>query len=439
MRRHLVLFLAAILLLGLTPAARAGIGDGLGTPGQLVDDGPLAPQPICQTEGGINGQKQAEPGSELRVGTYNVLHTQDKDGNPTAKQRVGMLADAIERSGADALGLQEVAKSANLRSMDTDGDDGMTGLVVELLAQDLALWSGNDWHWCWFASNAHVPYEPEPTAGGGGGPLTEIAVLAAGQQTGNGEEFREGVALLSRYPIVSPSVKRLSLRMHEAAFCDEIDPVGCQFAVVFDSRVIMHGVIDGPLGPVDLYTTHIANGVTDQSDDTKARHIQEGLDHIAATEKPNTPTFYVGDYNTERDAEPSSAHTVRYSSVIDAGYIDTYVAAALRDPGDPEGTSSQDVVGPGLTVKRTIDFVFARNLIRCQVTFGDIIGDVPADRTDKPGTTVWPSDHLGVVTTIAKMSNGHGKGLQKNGTPAGCCASPGEPEGSKKGTDKPCK
>lgn len=391
MRRSFVLAILAVTLLGLGPAAQAVVGDLPAPPGQLADDGPLAPQPVCQVEEGVNGPAPVV-GSDLRVGTYNVLHTQDSDGNPTAPQRIGMLAAAIEASGADALGLQEVAKSANLASLDTD-DDGVDGLMVELIAQDLTRRTGQDWSWCWFASNAHIPYEPEPAPGGGGGPLTEAAAFGSGQQTGNGDEFREGLALLSRFPIVSPSVKRLSLRAHEAAFCDDIDPIGCQFAVLFDSRVIMHGVIEGPVGPVDLYTTHIAHGVTSESDDTKARQIRESLEHIAATENPATPTFYTGDFNSTPDTD-------RYAAITEVGFTDTYATAAARDLSDPPGTSSQDVVGATLTVARTIDFVFGRSLGPCAPTFGDIIGDTPAARLDEPGT-VWPSDHLGVVTTFS--------------------------------------
>ena len=173
--------------------------------------------------------------------------------------------------------------------------------------------------------------------------------------------------------ISAPTVKRLSLRMHEAAYCDEIDPTGCQFAVVFDSRVVMHAVILAPTGPVDLYTTHLAHGVTSESDSTKARQIAEGLAHIASTEDPSTPTFFVGDFNTEASGEPDST---RYGLIVGAGFTDTYQAAAEVDESDPAGTSSQDVVGPDLTVDRTIDYVFARNLGSFGIAFGDIIGDV---------------------------------------------------------------
>jgi len=404
--------LAAVLLVAGGPA-RAAIG-GLplptgvapAVPGQLVDDGPLAPTPLCDTEPAA--LPLPGPAGPLRVGTYNVLHTQDPDGNPTALQRVGMLADAIAESDADVLGLQEVAKSATLAAAAAadglDDDDEVTGLMVELIAQDLAASTSEDWSWCWFASNAHVPLEPEPAAGGGGGPLTELATLGSGQQTGNGSEFREGVAILSRFPIASPTVKRLSLRMHEALYCDEIDPTGCQFAVVFDSRVIMHGVITTPDGPVDLYTSHLAHGVTSESDATKARQIEEGLAHIAATEDPATPTFFVGDFNTEATGQPDEG---RYQTILAAGFIDTYGSASSQDASDPVGTSSQDVVGEDLTVDRTIDYVFAKHLGVVTVTYGDIIGDKRAERADTPGADwVWPSDHLGVVVTLDATPSG---------------------------------
>lgn len=393
MRLRLSLALATLLLVGVTVPAWGTLGDLPGVPGQLADDGPLAPTPLCQTEEG-DLETPSNDGPELRVGTYNVLHTQDPDGNPTAPQRIGMLADAIEQSGADALGLQEVAKSANLAELDAD-DDGVDGLMVELIAQRLASTSSDDWSWCWFASNVHVPLEPEPNPGGGGGPLTELATFGGGQQTGNGSEFREGVAILSRYPITSPTVKRLSLRTHEAAFCEDVDPLNCQFAVAFDSRVIMHGVIDAPSGPVDLYTTHLAHGVTSQSDDTKARQISEGLEHIGATEDPTTPTFFVGDFNTDATVEPDAD---RYAAILAAGFTDSYVAAAALDEGDPLGTSSQNVVSHELEVDHTIDYVFVKRL-GCGATYGDIIGDTKAERTDAAGF-VWPSDHMGVVTTF---------------------------------------
>jgi len=393
MRLRLALAVTSVLLLAVTVPAWATSGDTPGVPGQLADDGPLAPTPLCQTEAG-DPDAASNDGPELRVGTYNVLHTQDPDGNPTAPQRIGMLADAIEQSGADALGLQEVAKSANLADLDTD-DDGVDGLMVELIAQRLASTSSDAWSWCWFASNVHVPLEPEPNAGGGGGPLTELATFGGGQQTGNGNEFREGVAILSRYPIASPTVKRLSLRTHEAAFCEDVDPLGCQFAVAFDSRVIMHGVIEAPSGPVDLYTSHLAHGVTSESDDTKARQIREGLEHIAATEDPTTPTFFVGDFNTDATVEPDAA---RYATVIAAGFTDSYAAASAHDLNDPAGTSSQNVVSESLEVDHTIDYIFVKRL-GCGATYGDIIGDTRATRTDAPGY-VWPSDHMGVVTTF---------------------------------------
>lgn len=416
MRRSAALLLAtsllAVVLLVAGGPARAAIGGlplptGVAppVPGQLVDDGPLAPTPLCDTEPAA--APLPVPAGPLRVGTYNVLHTQDPDGNPTALQRVGMLADAIAESDADVLGLQEVAKSATLaekaEAAGLDDGDAVTGLMVELIAQGLATSTGDDWSWCWFASNAHIPLEPEPTPGGGGGPLTELATLGSGQQTGNGDEFREGVAILSRYSISSVTVKRLSLRMHEALYCDEIDPIGCQFAVVFDSRVVMHGVIATPDGPVDLYTSHLAHGVTTESDATKARQIEEGLDHIVATEDQATPTFFVGDFNTEATGEPDAG---RYQSVLAAGFIDTYAAAAsvgAHDTSDPLGTSSQDVVGENSTVGHTIDYVFAKQLGDVTVTYGDIIGNQRATRQDTGGVGwVWPSDHLGVVVTFGQ-------------------------------------
>jgi endonuclease/exonuclease/phosphatase family metal-dependent hydrolase len=343
-------------------------------PGQL----PLPPEPtpVCATEAGTGG---VDDGS-LRVATFNVLHTQDPDGLATIEQRIPMLVSAIAGSGADVVGLQEAAKS------------GDHGLVAERLAEGLVTATGDTWHWCWFASNPHIPYEPEPNPGGGGGPLTELAATGAGAQSGNGAEFREGVAVLTRMPLLSASVMRLPLRSHEAVACVPPDPLGCNFAALFDSRVLLHARVDTPSGPLDLYTTHIAHGLTALSDDTKLRQVEAALDHIDATAAVDAlPDVFVGDFNSV-EGDP------RHQAVTTRGFIDTFRAA---NPEADGFTASQDVVGPALTVDHRIDFVFSRvGSCPVAVTESSVFGADPEPRVDAPGT-VWPSDHLAVVSALA--------------------------------------
>ena len=67
----------------------------------------------------------------------------------TRDRRVELISDAIATFRADVVGLQEVARSAN------------HGTVAERVAAGLAGRTGNDWSWCFFASNPHVPGEPD--------------------------------------------------------------------------------------------------------------------------------------------------------------------------------------------------------------------------------------------------------------------------------------
>lgn len=365
-----------ILVAVLVGASAATPVDAL-LPGQLPI--PPEPTPLCGTS---SAPTELEPGSldpvplpseGLRIATYNVLHTQDAEGAATIDTRLDLLADEIAAQNPDALGLQEVSKS------------GAFGFVIEELAGRVATLTGQDWHWCWFASNPHVHYEPEPQPGGGGGPLTELAVQAAGQQTGNGNEFREGVALLARHPILDASVRRLTLRSHEAVACVPPDPIGCNFAALFDSRVVMHGRVAG----VDLFTTHLAHGLTALSDDVKLRQVNDALARIAEVSDPSTPDVFVGDFNSVEGDD-------RWTAVTDAGFVDGFRHA---EPGADGFTSGQDVLSDAATVSRRIDFVFVRGLQAC---VGDVFGDTPLVDPDGPGSPdIWPSDHYAVRVDLA--------------------------------------
>ena len=366
--------LLALVALTIPVSARAIL------PGQL----PLPPEPtpLCESEApGPSAPAPVDDG-ELRIATYNVLHTQDSDGLATIEQRIPMLVAAIQGSGADVAGLQEVAKS------------GDHGLVARRLAAGLATATGESWSWCWFASNPHVHYEPETNPGGGGGPLTELAATGAGAQSGNGSEFREGLAIVSRLPILEASVVRLPLRVHEAAACVPPDPFGCNFAALFDSRALLHARVDTASGLLDLYTSHIAHGLTVLSDDMKLRQVNAALDHIDATAAEDVlPDVFVGDFNSV-EGDP------RHQAVLARGFVDTFRVA---NPGVDGFTGGQDVVGPAPTVSERIDYVFARpGTCELDVIESHVFGDTPEPREDAPGT-VWPSDHFAVVTALVPV------------------------------------
>ncbi|MGH9137311.1 MAG: endonuclease/exonuclease/phosphatase family protein [Acidimicrobiales bacterium] len=373
MPRRAVVMVAAIVFAAVGSIPARGV-----LPGEL----PLSPPavPLCDRAAGDADSTVTRDGSHLRVASFNVLHTQDPDGLATVEQRIPMLTDAIADAGVDVVGLQEVSRSGN------------HGLVAARLAQGLAAATGDTWQWCWFASNPHVHYEPEPQPGGGGGPLTELAASAAGAQSGNGSEFREGLALLTRFSVLDAAVTRLPLRVHEAALCVPPDPIDCNFAALFDSRALLRVRVETPSGELDVYTTHIAHGLTVASDDTKLRQVRAALDSIDATARPDPlPDIFVGDFN-------SVEGDTRYQAVLGRGFVDTYRVA---NPAADGFTAPQDVTGDTSTVSERIDFVFARRgACLLEVTESDVFGGQPADRDGGPGL-VWPSDHYGVVAELS--------------------------------------
>jgi endonuclease/exonuclease/phosphatase family metal-dependent hydrolase len=274
-------------------------------------------------------------------------------------------------------GLQEVASTAN------------HGNVVERLATGLAQRTAHRWHWCWFQSNPHFPGEPDLQPGGGGGPLTE---LMASQVRAGEARWAEGLAVVSRIPISETSVFRMPPRSYEGVACVPPDPLDCNAAAVFDSRAVLRARLTTPNGPLDLYNTHLAHGLTPLSDTTKRVHVNVVLAYIGQTAAADpTPDVLVGDFNS---VEGSAV----YADVTGAGFVDTFRSTA---PGANGFTSSQDVLTDtsAPTASRRIDFVFAKpGGCGLAVKSSEVIGDAAAPFGD--GRWVWPSDHYGVVSEL---------------------------------------
>jgi endonuclease/exonuclease/phosphatase family metal-dependent hydrolase len=158
-----------------------------------------------------------------------------------------------------------------------------------------------------------------------------------------------------------------------------------------------------PGGPFDLFTTHIAHGLTPLSDTTKLFQVQQALNIINEWATPDRfPDFLVGDFN-------STYQTDRYQAVGTAGYVDTYRAAggvectAPGGPGcsgnPPEGQESYTKTNTRAMSER-IDYVFARPPAGCSFRSlrSNVIGNQPAKLAD--GRWVWPSDHLGMASVV---------------------------------------
>lgn len=182
---------------------------------------------------------------------------------------------------------------------------------------------------------------------------------------------------------------------------------------------------DSEAGPFDFYNTHfvagidnfdcaendacapaIDRGLCDESMDAGACNPHEILDYIERTSDPDTLTVLAGDLN----AEPTEARIV---TLTDAGFVDVWSLADLPecDPDTGEScTSGQGGEPPygGLDVVENlrterIDLVLVRGSDACEpVVDESTTGRFAGTPFDPPrDNVVWPSDHIGVMTTIS--------------------------------------
>ncbi len=396
--RRLVALISTLLVSGIAVPALADHTPIDETPDYNVVDG----TPIC----GLaerTGMPPAFSGTDLEVGTYNILHSQSEDDDADVTDRFGQIIDAMDAVDADVWGLQEVT------------NDAEHGNQAAKIAHELANRTGVSWQWCWSWSNPHFPGEPD-VLDGGGGPLSELTAQFSKLPEGDLSGFKEGLAVVSRYRIDTHEAKfrRLQPRAHEALACPPTaNPIDCQFPSVFDHRQVLHApVVATGIGRVDVFNTHLAHGLTDHSGDVKYQQIEKAVDTTDEWEAKGDgfPTYFTGDFNTDATAaDTPDPHDDfdRYQLLVDAGFVDTYAGPECGSQTDTTVgcTSSVDVLtqdpfqDPSRLDSR-IDFVWARG-DACTVgaSASVIIGDQPIQLDD--GRWRWPSDHLGVVSETA--------------------------------------
>ncbi|MGH2785487.1 MAG: endonuclease/exonuclease/phosphatase family protein [Actinomycetota bacterium] len=378
--------LLAVLLVMIVASSVPGRG------GALI---PIA-GPLCGTAA---GEAAPEAVATLRVATFNILHgleeTPDYPTHSTFDARLELQAQEIANEDLDVVGMQEVSV--------TEAPGGHApGNAVERLALRLAEITGLAWHWCWHLSNPHFPLEPD-IAPGGGGPISDVM---ASQAPGSYGSFKEGAAVLSRYPIVDSEARRLPLRLPaEYVLCPLGEVPNCNLTAIFDHRIAMWARVATPGGVTDIIATHFAHHLTPLSEASKFTHAAAVLLFSEQmTHKHGKPArrFITCDCNLTTDQEPPGI-----ALITSHGWTDTYAFAHPNSacaPGqDASGcTTDQDIVTetPVATTTGRIDYVFARaGTCALVVADSERIADTPALRDD--GTYLWPSDHLAVATDIA--------------------------------------
>ncbi|HEU4501978.1 MAG TPA: endonuclease/exonuclease/phosphatase family protein [Nitrospira sp.] len=287
--------------------------------------GDVTAQAIAESENGVR---------PLRVVTYNLLHdgagSGFLDGDTHLEERLEMTIRELKTLDADIIAVQEAS------------DSRRHGNVPERLAKALGL---------------HVVFEPATEHVFGLWPLDSIVVGMMG--------FKEGSAILSRFPIAASHV-------YDLPRCKKwLEP-----------RIMLHAELSTVWGPLQVFSTHTGRG-----DECQMERVGEIVrDRLGAG-----PSLLMGDFNT---AETSQVLTMLRN---EAGFMDAY---RLANPEAVGPTVWQRIKSPEPTVSRRVDFILLLNGRQraASVRSSRLVLDHPGHLPD--GTTLWPSDHYGVLAEM---------------------------------------
>lgn len=273
--------------------------------------------------------------SQLRLLTYNLLHDGPWSGffeNGThLEERLDMTIQELGRLQPDVIALQEASVSR------------IHGNVPQRIADALGY---------------HMVFSSATERIFGIGLLDRLIIRALG--------FKEGPAILSRYPIIASEV---------------YDLPRCRYRL--DPRILLRAEIDIPDRPVQVFSAH-----TSKSDECQLQRVGELFEAHRGTGQ----AILMGDLNT---GERSSVLTGWQKG---PGFIDVFRVA---NPGVSGGTVWQDIHAERSTADRRVDFIFLLDgrtgnspIVRSSRLAFDRPGRLPS------GAALWPSDHRGVLAEI---------------------------------------
>jgi len=276
-----------------------------------------------------------EESSRLRVLTYNLLHDGAWSGffeNGThLEERLDMSIQELQRLQPDVIALQEAS------------DSRKHGNVPQRIAEALGY---------------QMVFEPATQHISGIGFLDQLITSVIG--------FKEGPAILSRYPIVASEV---------------YDLPRCQRRM--DPRILLRAEISAPDGPIQVFSAHTAKG-----DECQLTRVGEVFREHRGTGR----AILMGDLNT---GEQSPVLTEWQK---EPGLIDAFRVA---NPGISGGTVWQNIHVEWPTADRRVDFIFLldggtgdRPVVRSSRLAFDQPGRLPN------GDALWPSDHRSVLADI---------------------------------------
>jgi endonuclease/exonuclease/phosphatase family metal-dependent hydrolase len=275
--------------------------------------------------------EDGHPHRPLRVVTYNLLHDGASsgfiDGRTHLEERLDMAIRELKALDPDIVAVQEAS------------DSRTHGNVPERLAAALEL---------------QVVFEPATEHVFGLWPLDRLLVGVMG--------FKEGSAILSRFPITATEV-------YDLPRCKKwLEP-----------RIMLQATLSTVWGPLQVFSTHTGRG-----DECQMARVGE----IVRKRLGANPSLLMGDFNTSDTSEVLTTLTQ------EAGFIDAF---RIANPETNGPTVWQRIESAASTVSRRVDFILLLNG-RDSKTFvrsSRIVLDRPGQLPD--GSMLWPSDHYGVL------------------------------------------
>ena len=141
-------------------------------------------------------------------------------------------------------------------------------------------------------------------------------------------------------------------------------------------------IVDGLA--VRLISTHLEVSAFQDIQTGQARELVTDLPRASGA------TILLGDFN----ARPVRSTSVTYSTILDAGYVDSWMA--LSGTQGATCCHDDDLLNDTVSLVSRIDMIFHRGDLT--PVSAAVVGNQLVDRTP---SGLWPSDHAGVVTTFS--------------------------------------
>ncbi|MFN7955159.1 MAG: endonuclease/exonuclease/phosphatase family protein, partial [bacterium] len=201
--------------------------------------------------------------------------------------------------------------------------------------------------------------------------MDRVSHAAATVPFGTGQAT-EGLALLSRHPIVASTYLQLP------------SPNGGS------GRIVLEATISTPFGLVDCYATHLSTNANER--DVQAQALFAFIESVPHQQPP----VVLGDLN----AVPTSLALLFLTGAISAGgtrgnLVDGW---SVLHPGDP-GPTFATANAPGQRLDRRFDYVLLGRGTAAEPAAGRWVESRRIlDQPDEAG--IYPSDHLAIATSI---------------------------------------